>query len=527
MMIYFFKKLVTENKALFLVTVLTSAFTALDGIISPYIIGRVTDTLSQKHFDNIPKILLLYLCLMLFLNFNFYLWQFLGGKIKKASNISLRSTAYNNFIADPEEKKITNTLNFINVNVKQIESQFIDAIIMLIYCIEQTIVSLIYIFSINGIAALAFLICGLIPATIPRITRNWVQAGTEDWNISYEAYNLKVNDAVRGFETIRHANSIEKIKLLVQNALAIEEKKYFLMNFRRNTSDFLAQISYSVSMVISLSVGTYFVVNGQILVGGLISLFLASDRLTSPIISIVGLVNQLTSVNPLFKKSVLKSTPNKKFSNLEFSSLPEKQKIVFKHCALGYSGHILLQDVNFKISKGDKVLITGRSGIGKSTLIKTLLNETPLINGKIIIDKTLEKNNFLDNFGVIGQDTYIFADTLRFNLTLGKDISLDRLINILKAVKLDYLADKAHLEMLIGEKGLALSGGEKRKVELARALLSEKEILLVDEGLSGLDEKSNEEIFLLLQSLPQTIIEIEHAVSLEEKRKFNQVINLN
>ncbi len=394
MMRSFFKKLVTENKALFLVTVLTSAFTALDGIISPYIIGRVTDTLSQKHFDNIPKILLLYLCLMLFLNFNFYLWQFFWGKIKKASNISLRSTAYNNFIADPEEKKITNTLNFINVNVKQIESQFIDAIIMLIYCIEQTIVSLIYIFSINGIAALAFLICGLIPATIPRITRNWVQAGTEDWNISYEAYNLKVNDAVRGFETIRHANSIEKIKLLVQNALFIEEKKYFLMNFRRNTSDFLAQISYSVSMVISLSVGTYFVVNGQILVGGLISLFLASDRLTSPIISIVGLVNQLTSVNPLFKKSVLKSTPNKKFSNLEFSSLPEKQKIVFKHCALGYSGHILLQDVNFKISKGDKVLITGRSGIGKSTLIKTLLNETPLINGKIIIDKTLEKNNF-------------------------------------------------------------------------------------------------------------------------------------
>ena len=81
MMISFFKKLVTENKALFLVTVLTSAFTALDGIISPYIIGRVTDILSQKHFDNIPKILLLYLCLMLFLNFNFYLWQFFWGKI--------------------------------------------------------------------------------------------------------------------------------------------------------------------------------------------------------------------------------------------------------------------------------------------------------------------------------------------------------------------------------------------------------------------------------------------------------------
>lgn len=84
-----------------------------------------------------------------------------------------------------------------------------------------------------------------------------------------------------------------------------EEKKYFLMNFRRNTSNFLAQVSYSLSMVISLAVGTFFVINGQILVGGLISLFLASDRLTSPIISIVNIANQLTSVSPLLKNKAL------------------------------------------------------------------------------------------------------------------------------------------------------------------------------------------------------------------------------
>lgn len=301
----FFKKLIAKNKLLFLAMVITSAFASLDGVISPYVIGKITNTLSQKHFSEIPKILLLYLLMMLFLNVSFYLWQFCWGKITKSSNELLRSTAFNTFIASPSEKKITNTLNFINVNVKQIENQCIDSTIMLVYCVEQAIVSLVYILSINGIAAMVFLVCGLIPSVIPRLTRNWVQTGTKKWNSSYENYNQKTSDAVHGFDTIRHANGDNRFKIFVQKALMGEEKKYFLMNFRRNTSNFLAQVSYSLSMVISLAVGTFFVINGQILVGGLISLFLASDRLTSPIISIVNIANQLTSVSPLLKNKAL------------------------------------------------------------------------------------------------------------------------------------------------------------------------------------------------------------------------------
>lgn len=522
----FFKKLIAKNKLLFLAMVITSAFASLDGVISPYVIGKITNTLSQKHFSEIPKILLLYLLMMLFLNVSFYLWQFCWGKITKSSNELLRSTAFNNFIASPNEKRITNTLNFINVNVKQIENQCIDSTIMLVYCIEQTIVSLIYILSINGIAAMVFLVCGLIPAVIPRLTRNWVQTGTKKWNGSYENYNLKTSDAVHGFDTIRHANGDKKFKQFVQKALMIEEKKYFLMNFRRNTSNFLAQVSYSLSMVISLAVGTFFVINGQILVGGLISLFLASDRLTSPIISIVNIANQLTSVSPLLKNEALQKPIKKNFNNLKFTRLSNQKKIIFDHCDLGYSNKAILKNINLTVSKGNKVLIIGRSGIGKSTLFKTLLNEIPLLKGKILVDNSLKQANFYTNFGIVSQDTYIFAESLRFNLTLGKDFPTQQVINVLKTVKLSYLANEKSLDMQIGEKGLSLSGGEKRKLEIARALLNQKSILLVDEGLSGLDEESNKQIFALLQSLPQTVIEIEHAVSPEEKNQFDQIIDL-
>ncbi|WP_254258607.1 ATP-binding cassette domain-containing protein [Lactobacillus crispatus] len=94
------------------------------------------------------------------------------------------------------------------------------------------------------------------------------------------------------------------------------------------------------------------------------------------------------------------------------------------------------------VSKGNKVLIIGRSGIGKSTLFKTLLNEIPLLKGKILVDDSLNQANFYTNFGIVSQDTYIFAESLRFNLTLGKDFPTQQVINVLKTVKLSYLANE-------------------------------------------------------------------------------------
>lgn len=127
---------------------------------------------------------------------------------------------------------------------------------------------------------------------------------------------------------------------------------------------------------------------------------------------------------------------------MKFTRLSNQKKIIFDHCDLGYSNKAILKDINLAISKGEKVLITGRSGVGKSTLFKTLLNEIPLLGGKILVDNSLIQSDFYTNFGIVGQDTYIFAESLRFNLTLGKDISTKQLIDILNTVRLSYLANE-------------------------------------------------------------------------------------
>ncbi|WP_342769159.1 ATP-binding cassette domain-containing protein [Lactobacillus xujianguonis] len=200
----------------------------------------------------------------------------------------------------------------------------------------------------------------------------------------------------------------------------------------------------------------------------------------------------------------------------------QNEVLAFKDCQLGYQDQALLRNVNFTVNSAEKVLIVGRSGIGKSTLFKTLLNEIPLVNGVINVE-----SNFGQKFGVVGQESYIFSDTLRFNLTLGQKIADATLLEVLKKVDLEKFAKLEALDQKLGKNGLNLSGGEQRKIELARALLAKKEILLVDEGLSGLDEKSSKKIFDLIMEFPGTVLEIEHVVGKEQSTQYNQLIDLN
>lgn len=171
-------------------------------------------------------------------------------------------------------------------------------------------------------------------------------------------------------------------------------------------------------------------------------------------------------------------------------------------------------------------MIEGPSGVGKSTIFKTLLNEIPLFSGEILVNSKLNDNELKHQTGIISQDTFIFSKSLRFNLTLGEDFSDEDMIAILRKVELDKFASTEGLDTRLGENGVHLSGGEKRKIELARALLRKKTILLLDEALSGLDHQSMQTIFQLIVDFKGTVIDIEHNLSDEYKQKYGQILEL-
>lgn len=512
------------HSSLWLGLVIASGFTGLDGIISPAVMGILTNILTKRQFNRVWLVIALFFVAMTFTNIAFWFWQYFNLKIIQVANTKLRADAYDKFITASDNRDESKVISFIDVDVKQIENQFINAVVMVIYCFEQALITLIYILYINSWVALVYLVCGFLPTVVPRLTKKWLEKGTKKWSAKYKKYNLEVSEGVKGFHLINNYGVTAKMQKLITHSLKQEENAYFKMNLHQETSRLLSNTTYVISTIIALLVSVLFIMNGQITVGAFISLYLAADRVTSPILSSVQFLNQINSSTPLLEAEIDKSK-QQQINNLTYQNLSKDLLLEFDHASFGYD-HALIKDINFAVKGNSHVMIEGPSGVEKSTIFKTLLNEIPLFSGEILVNSKLNDNELKHQTGIISQDTFIFSKSLRFNLTLGEDFSDEDMIAILRKVELDKFASTEGLDTRLGENGVHLSGGEKRKIELARALLRKKTILLLDEALSGLDHQSMQTIFQLIVDFKGTVIDIEHNLSDEYKQKYGQILEL-
>lgn len=155
-----------------------------------------------------------------------------------------------------------------------------------------------------------------------------------------------------------------------------------------------------------------------------------------------------------------------------------------------------------------------------------LLNYYGINRGKILLDgySVAQVENLNKLITIMRQDPMFFQDTLRNNLTMYWEISDDKLIQILKDVGLEKLADKEKLDFLIEEDGVNLSGGEKRRVALARVLLRKTPVLILDEPLANLDQESAASIENLLLSInDRIVIIISHRFSSSKSARFKNI----
>ena len=200
--------------------------------------------------------------------------------------------------------------------------------------------------------------------------------------------------------------------------------------------------------------------------------------------------------------------------------LPFNKSIKFENVTFRYpsTDTDIIRNVSFEIKKGAKVGIIGKSGIGKTTLVDLLLGYWEVSSGKITIDGKDIKDNiqgWLRHIGYIPQNIYMIDGTIYENITFGlNDISEEKIHEVLKKVKLDSFVSSLPegLNTLIGEKGLRLSGGQRQRIGIARALLSNPDILVLDEATSSLDTALESEITDSIYEISdnKTVIMIAH-----------------
>lgn len=195
--------------------------------------------------------------------------------------------------------------------------------------------------------------------------------------------------------------------------------------------------------------------------------------------------------------------------------------IEVKDLTFSYGEGDVIKNLNLKVKKGEKVALVGLSGSGKSTLINLLLGLYPFEKGDIFIDgkplQEYELQNLRSYFGLVSQDIFLFNDTIRNNLCLGKDFSDEQLNEALSVAYCDEFINKLPqgLDTIVGDRGTRLSGGQQQRITIARAYLQESPILLFDEATSALDNESEKVVQKALENLAghKTVVAVAHRLS--------------
>ena len=197
-------------------------------------------------------------------------------------------------------------------------------------------------------------------------------------------------------------------------------------------------------------------------------------------------------------------------------------KIEFINVKFSFGNRVILKGVNFIVNPGEKVAIVGPTGAGKSTISKLLFRFYDPSSGNIKIDnqclKEVTQSSLRSNIGVVPQDTVMFNDTIRYNISYAKpEYSIDEINNVVKLSSIDKFIEDLELgyDTIVGERGLKLSGGEKQRVAIARALLKNPKIFIFDEATSALDTKTEKSIEKSLKKLSKnaTTLVIAHRLS--------------
>lgn len=238
----------------------------------------------------------------------------------------------------------------------------------------------------------------------------------------------------------------------------------------------------------------------------LINVSLSSLRWFLPSIKVI--IEDLKNV-----KSINRKKTNK---NIFF-----RKYIELKDISFSYGRKNILQNVNFKISKGQKIGIVGISGSGKTTLINILMGLIKPSSGKIFLDKKLLNNDNLEilkNIGYVPQDPYLLDDSIQNNILFGSRLEKKRLKKIIENSQLENLIGslKNKENTKVGNTGSRISGGQKQRLSIARALYNDPEIIILDEATSALDHETETKIIenVFNTNKNKTIILITHKKSL-------------
>ena len=275
-----------------------------------------------------------------------------------------------------------------------------------------------------------------------------------------------------------------------------------------------------LSMVFILWLGGIRVVEGTLTLGAFVAFNAYLIRMSRPMMMMGRIVDeyQRAMASMLRIESVLKEQPQP--DQYQDDGLAIKGEIEFRRASFAYNGQTVLRDIDVHIPAGSTLAIVGRVGSGKSTLARLIPRLIQAGDGQILIDgKPIEQmplRAFRDAIGYVPQDTFLFSESIRDNIALDS-VDADEVERALEVAQLaaDLKTFPQGLDTIVGERGVTLSGGQKQRTALARSVVRQPKILILDDALASVDTRTEEQILTRLRDImaERTTILIAHRIS--------------
>ncbi|CAH1043878.1 type I secretion system permease/ATPase [Halomonas sp. TD01] len=348
------------------------------------------------------------------------------------------------------------------------------------------------------------------------------------WEVGAQRNALLV-ESVSQLENVKALRAESRIQRHWEKASAFLSRTGAQLKMVSSSVSSVAQWAQHSVAVCVIIIGVYQIIEGNLTQGGLIAAYMLSSRAMAPVSQAAALLAQyhqsstaLESLNGVMAKSVERHEGKAYVEKPSFTGSIRLEKVTLRY---PNEEREALRDVSISIKAGEKVALLGRIGCGKSSLNKLVLGFYQPISGAVLVDgvdiRQLDPLQLRRHIGYVPQDVSLFAGTLRDNIVAGGGndrVDDEALLRAIEIAGLESLVNShpKGVDLEVGERGQALSGGQKQAVAIARAVVQDPPILLLDEPTSSMDNASEEAFKANLTNVApgKTILVVTHRTSL-------------
>lgn len=517
-------KLVQNHKVLYFITLILIVSYSVVDLLKSILMSYIFDDHLLDSISSLIVIVLIFLGVYLIVStLQQYVVEVLKNKIRYSLNQNLYQLYASRNIESFQKKDSSEILNEFNNEVNVVIDNYVSSKLNVFSLTISLILGSLYIANLSVEILMFLLFCAFITIFINSIFKNRLKKNQMNYLDSMKQWLCSIKNLCRCFRDIKILN-LEKVfcdgldienKNLEQNTL----KNNGFIKILTSLNSFISQAMFFLTLLFGIMLIHY----NRLTVGQLLGIAQASNMVIMPIVNYANLRNMIQSSKPVLQKLLDNSICYEENEPIIFDEQIHHIKI--KHLSYAYGARKILDLNDLTIDQGKKYLVIGKSGDGKSTFLD-ILTKQKKADGIYVNDKDLKDVQFgtyADKFSYVNQNNDLLPFSFEQNITLGKKMSKYSLKDLVTIFNLESIFDKERDNLDFEH--LNLSGGEKQRICLARAMYRNKKWLFLDEAFSAIDKTNSDRIHQFILSNPDlTVLSIEHKVTKETVSLYDKVL---